>query len=49
MEKFKFGKCIYCGKERALCNDVCVDCKDVDKLPKCFEDIFGGFNDKKTT
>lgn len=47
MSEFKFGKCIYCGEEKALCNDVCVDCQDKVDMPYFMKDIFGGFSDEK--
>ena len=44
---FYFGKCKYCGKQKALKNSVCSDCqKKQPKMPQFFEDIFGGFNNE---
>jgi hypothetical protein len=49
MDKYEFGKCLYCGKEKALKNGVCIDCKNKTDPPDCFKDIFGGFNQKEDT
>ncbi len=46
MDKYEFGKCSYCGKEKPLKNGVCVDCKDKVEFPEFFKDLFGGFKEK---
>ncbi len=43
MDKYSFGKCIYCGKDKTLKNGVCVDCKDNVDMPDFMKDLFGGF------
>lgn len=47
MSEFKFGKCLYCGEEKALCDNVCVDCKDNVDVPDFIENLFGGFKNEK--
>jgi hypothetical protein len=49
MDKYEFGKCLYCGKDKALKNGVCIDCKNKTDLPDCFKDIFEEFNQKEDT
>ena len=44
MDNFTFGRCKYCGKDKALKDDICSDCADKE-LPFPFEDLFGGFKD----
>jgi hypothetical protein len=41
MSEYKFGKCIYCNKEKPLKDDVCADCNEKTELPKFFKDLFG--------
>lgn len=42
-DKFKFGKCIYCGKDMALKNDVCCECLETKDVPYFMKKLFGGF------
>ena len=42
-DKYGFGRCIKCNKEKPLKNGYCINCKN--NLPDCFKDIFNGFND----
>ncbi len=48
MDKYEFGKCIYCGKETALKNGTCAECEKGDApIPDFMKDIFGGFKDEE--
>jgi hypothetical protein len=43
MDKYEFGKCSICGKDKALKNGLCAECKDSTELPDCLKELFGGF------
>jgi hypothetical protein len=43
MDKYSFGKCKICDKEKALRNEVCSECNKGTELPECLKEIFGGF------
>ena len=47
MTEFNFGKCIYCGEEKALKDGVCFECKDNINVPDFMKQLFGGFKDEK--
>ncbi len=40
MDKYEFGKCDICGKDKALRDDVCFECADKIELPEFFRNLF---------
>ena len=46
MDKFTLDKCLYCGKYKALKNNVCAGCEIKADLPDFMKDLFGGFKDE---
>ena len=39
-DKYEFGKCNVCNKDKALKNGVCFECKNSEELSKFFKDLF---------
>lgn len=42
MDKYTFGQCKVCYKDKALKNGVCKECKEND-MPDFMKELFGGF------